>query len=84
MTSENRAVPTGLSLIFYFTQRLTAPIHAKAARLGDPGARWAKLFRPSGWVLRNLSTMPTQTSLSYAEDLTITTATDNWQLATDN
>ncbi len=44
--SQPLSSPPGLCRVSHFTQRSTTPIHAKAAWLGGPGTRWAKLFRP--------------------------------------
>ncbi len=43
---RNLCRPYGTRFISHITQRSTTPIHAKTAWIGDPGTRWAKLFRP--------------------------------------
>jgi len=43
-----RPVPSlkGLLNSFHFTQGLTTPMRAKAARVGDPGTPWASIISP--------------------------------------
>jgi hypothetical protein len=43
-----RPVPSlkGLLNSFHFSQGLTTPMRAKAARVGDPGTHWASIISP--------------------------------------